>query len=262
MVVDGTEDAAAPSAAVVGDTAVVAAALQEYAAPGTILCSEATARLVQRVVRLVPVPPLAGAAMLPRAYQVLRLRLQRSPIVPRGGRRLSPFVGREREPAMLHAMLAQAAAGRGQAVGIVGEPGMGKSRLVTEFRRSLPPRTYTYLAGRCLSYGQATPYLPLLDLLRANCGITPTDRLDGITTKVRRAVQAVGMAPEAASYLLHLLGLPLEPGGLTELSPQVLKARTMDILLQMCLNGSRQRPLKTRDSPCWWSAWRARRSCC
>lgn len=143
VVVEGGGDAAAPSAAVVGDTAVVAAALQEYAAPGTILCNEATARLVQRVVRLVPVPPLAGAATLPWAYQVLRLRLQRSPIVPRGGRRLSPFVGREREPAML----AQAAAGRGQAVGIVGEPGMGKSRLVTEFRRSLPPRTYTYLGG-------------------------------------------------------------------------------------------------------------------
>src|SRR5262249_45695764 len=138
VMVEGRGDIAAPAAAVVGDTMVVAAALQEHAAPGTMLCSAATARLVQRVVRLAPVPPLPGAVTLPRAYQVLRLRPPRAPLARRRDRRLSPFVGRERELATLHALLAQAAAGRGQAVGITGEPGIGKSRLVAEFWRSVP----------------------------------------------------------------------------------------------------------------------------
>src|SRR5262249_32035986 len=140
VVVAGSGDAATSSAAVVGNTTVVAAALQEHAALGTILCSAATARLVQRVVRFAPLPPLAGAATLPRAYQVLRIHTHRAPVVLRGGHHMSPFVGRERALAVLHALLAQATAGQGQAVGIVGEPGMGKSRLVAEFRRSLPPR--------------------------------------------------------------------------------------------------------------------------
>ena len=83
--------------------------------------------------------------------------------------------------------------GRGQVVGIVGEPGMGKSRLLAEWRQSLAAHAVTYLEGHCWSYGSATPYLPMLDLLRAQCGITPDDRVGSMTAKVHGVLQGMGM---------------------------------------------------------------------
>jgi predicted ATPase len=76
---------------------------------------------------------------------------RRSPLARLGAQALSPFVGREREVATLQALLAEVERGRGQAVGIVGEPGMGKSRLLWEFRRWLVDRRVTYLEGHCLA---------------------------------------------------------------------------------------------------------------
>src|SRR5215831_10633822 len=169
--------------------------LQEQAAPGQILCSDTTARLVQRTVRLDAVAPvqLLGQLMPVTTYAVLRHRGRRAPGWDRWGRVLSPFVGREREMATLHALLAQMATGRGQVVGVVGEPGIGKSRLLYEFRQSLEGKRLIYLTGRCLSYGSTTPYLPVLELLRHNCGIMDTDRPEEITAKVHHALQDVAM---------------------------------------------------------------------
>ena len=93
--------------------------------PGQILCSDATARLVQRTVRLEAVGPVQvpGQPTPVTTYAVLRNRGRRAPGWERWGRVLSPFVGREREMATLHALLAQVERGRGQVVGVVGEPG-------------------------------------------------------------------------------------------------------------------------------------------
>jgi predicted ATPase len=146
--------------------------------------------------------------------------------------------------ATLHALLAQVEEGHGQVVGVVGEPGLGKSRLVYEFRRSLGSRQLTYRAGRCFSYGSTMPYLPVLDLLRHYCGITDTDGPEGITAKIHRSLQELDMAPETwAPVLLHLLGLQEGTNALAALSPEARKARTLNVLTQMCLNGSRPQPL-------------------
>src|SRR5262252_2321401 len=102
----------------------------------------------------------------------------------------------------------------------------------------------TYRTGRCLSYGTTTPYLPVLALLRHHCGITETDGPEDITAKVHRALQAVDMAPAAwAPGLLHLLGVQEGTEALAALSPEARKVRLLTALTQMCLNGSRQRPL-------------------
>jgi predicted ATPase len=160
------------------------------------------------------------------------------------GRVLSPFVGREREMATLHALLAQVEEGHGQVVGVVGEPGLGKSRLVYEFRHSLGSRQLIYRAGRCFSYGSTMPYLPVLDLLRHHCSITDTDGPEDITTKIHRSLQEVDMEPEVwAPVLLHLLGLEEGTNPLGTLSPEVRKARILTALTQLCLHGSRQLPL-------------------
>ncbi len=97
------------------------------------------------------------------------------------------FVGRERELALLHELLERAASGHGQMVGVVGEAGIGKSRLLTEFRRSLRGKRITYLEGRCLSYGSGMPYLPVRDILYGAFGMTPADQPEEIRAKVYRS---------------------------------------------------------------------------
>ena len=110
--------------------------------------------------------------------------------------------------AILHNFLQQVEGGRSQAVGIVGEPGIGKSRLVAEFHRQLAGGRVTWVEGRCVSYGTAIPFWLLLDLLRSNCGIVEADAPEVITAKVRAGLQEVGMDPEQDSpVLLHLLGV-------------------------------------------------------
>ena len=245
-VVVGSRQADAELSTVVGDVVSVAMGLQEQAAPGQILCSNTTARLVQRTVRLAAVAPVQVSRQPTPVtpYAILSNRGRRALGWDHWGRLLSPFVGREREMAALQALLAQVEAGHGQVVGVVGEPGLGKSRLVYEFRRSLGRRRLTYRAGRCLSYGSTTPYLPVLDLLRHHCSITDTDGPEDITAKIHRSLQEVDMAPEAwAPVLLHLLGFQEGTDALAALSPEARKARILTALTQMCLSGSHQRPL-------------------
>jgi class 3 adenylate cyclase/DNA-binding winged helix-turn-helix (wHTH) protein/predicted ATPase len=237
---------AATAATIVGDAVSVAIALEERAAPGTILCSDATARMIQGTASLKAWGPLQvpGQPVPVKTYTVLDSSFRRSPMEQHRGRVLSPFVGREREMATLHALLAQVEEGHGQMVGIVGEPGLGKSRLIYEFRRSLGGRRLVYRAGRCLSYGSTTPYLPVLDLLRHHCSITDTDGPEDITAKIHRSLQEVDMAPEMwAPVLLHLLGLQEGTDALAVLRPEARKARILTAFTQMCLNGCRQRPL-------------------
>jgi len=175
-------------AVVVGDTVTRAVALQERAGSGTILCSEATARLVQRVVRLkaMPLVPVDGQATSGRIYKVVRQRRRRTPAVPHTARTGTPFVGRAQELATLHAIWTHVTKGQGHVVGVVGESGMGKSRLVAEFRRSLRSEPHTYVQGHCMSYGQAVAYQPVLTLLRHACGITEVDRPAVMAARVHR----------------------------------------------------------------------------
>jgi class 3 adenylate cyclase len=121
--------------AVVGDTLTQASVLQAQAAPGTIRCSRATARLVSQVVQVAAVEPapMARESPLDAVYTVLGRRAPGRLLGPQGARVLTPFIGRTRALATLHALVAHVEEGRGQVVGIIGEPGMGKTRLCAEF---------------------------------------------------------------------------------------------------------------------------------
>ena len=144
----------------VGDTTHLAARMQALAAPGTIVATEATHRLVAGYVRSEPLGPVAvrGRSEPVEAYRLVAWRPARSRLELSAERGLTPLVGRERELGVLHDRLARARAGHGQVIGIMGEPGAGKSRLLYEFRESLegePP--LTWLVGQCVAYGQTTP---------------------------------------------------------------------------------------------------------
>jgi class 3 adenylate cyclase/tetratricopeptide (TPR) repeat protein len=228
----------------VGDTTNLAARLEQSAEPGVILISETTHRLVQGMVRTERLEPLKvkGKSEPVLAWRLLGLGPRRSPLEERPSRSLGEFVGRQREIGVLQDLFAQMVAGQGQVVGVVGEPGMGKSRLLHEFRGLLEGERVTLLEGRCVSYGSSIPYLPWIDILRSNCGIAESDGPAAVTDKVALSLREVGMNPdEWAAYLLPLVGVKGGHGGARHLSPQAIKARTFETLRQLSLKGSRRR---------------------
>jgi hypothetical protein len=158
-------------------------------------------------------------------------------------RPLSPFVGRERELGVLREALSEVQAGHGQVVIILGEPGVGKSRLLHEFHLALSGRDLAYAEGWCQSFGQAMPYLPWQDILRANFSISETDDGPHARAKVSAGLAHLGLdTMRHAPYLLQLLGLQDGTEALAHLTPETIKGRTLETLLQVALSQARQRP--------------------
>lgn len=240
----------------VGDTTQLAELLLRLAEPGAIVLSAVTGQFVQDFVRLDLMAPVKvpGVTASHTVYKVLGLSSDHPALEWQGRRVVRQFVGREREMGTLHALLAQVTTGHGQVVGIAGEPGIGKSRFLYEFRQQVRHIPCTYLAGRCVSYGQATPYLPLLDLLHQACGLTERDTPDETAAKIGQYLQDIGMAPEAwwSPYVLRVLGREdsLEP--LPPLSPQALRTRLFETLIQMQLHASRRQPLLLEVEDVHW----------
>jgi tetratricopeptide (TPR) repeat protein len=228
----------------VGETLTLPVQMLGHARAGEVLVSPQVGRQVEEVcalqVRQLPITSELGNGA---AYVVLGLRPWPVPEERMRRRSLSRFVGRERELVSLHEHLAQVEGGQGQVVGIVGELGMGKSRLLAEFCRSLREKQVAYLEGHCLSYSSTMPYQPVLDLLRQHCRVTNTDGPEVIIAKVSHTLQAVNMAPEEqAPYLLQLLGVHEATQGLAALTEESLQKRTFATLRQLFLKSSQRRP--------------------
>src|SRR5271166_2483312 len=231
---------------VIGDAANVAARLQQMAEPREILLSEATRLSARGYASVDPVGPLAleGKAEPILAYRLLGMSHRRSALDEAASAHTTIFVGRDNELVVLNDFLRQAENGQGQAVGIVGEPGIGKSRLLAEFHRQLAPESVTWVEGRCLSYGTSIPYLLVIDLLRSNCGIVETDKPDAIADKVRLGLREAGLDPDQdGPVLLHLLGIKDVAATPALLTPEAVKAKTFEVFRQLSIRGSRRRAL-------------------
>ena len=169
----------------VGETLALPVRLLGHAASGELLVSAPMARLTEGCVEVQTRSLFSGAEVSEAlmAHTVVGLLPRHAALAGMGMRSRTPFLGRARELTTLEAALVQVESGRGQVVGIMGEPGIGKSRLLAEWRASLVAREITYLQGHCWAYSSATPYVPILDLLRAQCGITPGDNAEVMREK-------------------------------------------------------------------------------
>jgi transcriptional regulator with AAA-type ATPase domain/tetratricopeptide (TPR) repeat protein len=156
----------------------------------------------------------------------------------------APFVGREQELDTLHARWRPAREGRGQMVALVGEPGIGKSRLLFEFRRSLADAPLIYLEGRGESFGGGVPYLPVVDLLRRFFAIQEADDPTTIGETVRGRLLALdpSLAPEL-SPILALLHAPGTEPEWQALDPAHRRQRTLDALRRLVLRVSQAQPV-------------------
>jgi class 3 adenylate cyclase/tetratricopeptide (TPR) repeat protein len=238
----------------VGDTTNVAARLQAAADPGRILIAEATHRLVAGYFHTRSLGNLAlkGKAEPVGAWEVISARIARTRLEVEAERGLTPFVGRERELQLLSECFEKAKAGHGQVVFIAGEAGIGKSRLLLEFRRRLGDEA-TWIEGRSISFGHSMAFHPLIDLLRRNFRIEESDTEGMIVTKVERGVLRLGedLRP-ILPYLRYLLSV--DPGDATVLAmdSQQRRGEIFEALQRLTLRASEVRPQVTVFEDAHW----------
>src|SRR5439155_4664659 len=219
--------------------------LQQQAAPGTLLVSAATYHLVQEEVAGAPCGSLVLEGSQPQpVYTIQGLRQRRAGVPQRQPRSASPFVGRQRELALLHDRLEAVRAGEGQVVSLVGPPGIGKTRLLTEFERGLSPDQVTWYSGQCLAYAQAVPYLPVRDIVQQVCALVAGEARETHTAAVRRQLAALGeVTEEDVALVCQLLDLPVAPEWLARLTPEARQARTFALLRHLIRQEAQRQPL-------------------
>jgi DNA-binding NtrC family response regulator len=230
----------------VGDTLARPGRLLGYAEPGEIVASPETARLVGGWCELRVGQGLGGMGQSDRigAYTVVGLRPPSSPLEMHGLRPLSRFVGRERELVTLEDSLGQAREGRGQVVGIVGEPGVGKSRLCYEFIRAHHTHGWLILEISADSYGQAAPYLPVIELLKSYFQIASRDDVSTLRYKVADRLRTLGQSLESSlPALLTLLDVPVEDAAWQAFDPSQRRQRLLDAIRRLLIRESQIQPV-------------------
>jgi predicted ATPase/class 3 adenylate cyclase len=231
----------------VGNTTHLASRLQQHAKPGSTLAAESTRQLIEGYVVVEPLGTVAlrGQHEPVSAFQLVKRLPRRNRFEILAKRGLTPLVGRQRELAILRDRLELARAGRGQAVGVVGEPGVGKSRLVHEFLQRLSPSDVALVTAQCAGHSQATPLLTIIDLLRVTFHIDDDDEPDAVREKLHRELLDLAPALESSEALLVEL---LQPGagddaGLDQLDPSARRKELGEASRAIAASIARQRPL-------------------
>jgi tetratricopeptide (TPR) repeat protein len=230
----------------VGQTTHLAARMEQLARPGTTLLTADTLRLVEGYVEVKPLGPVPvkGLPEPVEVYELLRAGPVRSRLQAAVARGLTRFVGRDAELEQLRQALARAGAGHGQVVAGVGEAGVGKSRLLYEFTRSHHTHGWLQLASNSVSYGKATAYLPVLDLLKGYFGIEPRDDARRQREKVTGKLLTLDRALEPTlPAFLALLEVSVEDPQWQAFDPPQRRQRTLEAVKRLLLRESQVQPL-------------------
>ena len=230
----------------VGDTTNLAARMQQTARPGSIRVSEATHRLVAGFFEALDLGEVVVKGHAPvRAFEVVRARGRRARLDVAAERGLTLLVGRERELETLVGLFTQVAAGHGQVVSIVGDAGIGKSRMLHEFRRRLASTgaDATWLEGRCVSFGQSIPFLPVIDQLRESFGIQEFDGEPEIIAKVEHGMRRMGGVEEHIGYVRYLLSVDPGDPAIVAMDAAARRKKTLDGVRALGLRGAALKPI-------------------
>ena len=239
----------------VGDTTNVAARMQQVADSGRIVVAEAAHRLVDGYFHTRPLGALSvkGKTDPVQAWEVIAARTPRTRLDVETERGLTPFVGRDEELRALTECLDKVKAGHGQVVFIVGEPGIGKSRFLLEFRRRIGEEA-TWIEGRSMSFGRSIAFHPLIDLLRRTFRIEEADTETVIVEKIERGVLRLGEDLRSTlPYLRYLLAVDPGDPAVLGLEPQLRRAEVFDAVRRLLLGAAEVRPQVVVFEDIHWS---------
>jgi class 3 adenylate cyclase/tetratricopeptide (TPR) repeat protein len=230
----------------VGQTTHLAARMEQLADPGCILLGPATLELAEGYVEVNSIGPLPvkGLPEPVEVHELIGAGSVRSRLHASAARGLTRFVGRDTELDQLRAALERAGAAHGQVVAVVGEPGVGKSRLYWEFTHSHLTQGWLMLEAGSVSYGKATAYAPLVDLLKVYFQIEGRDDTRKIRENVMGKLLSLDRALEPSlPALLSLLDVPVEDAAWERLDPLQRRQQTLDGVKRLLLRESQVQPL-------------------
>jgi len=235
----------------VGQTTHLAARMEQLAPAGTTRLTAETLRLAEEFVQVRPLGPIPvkGLAAPVEVFELTGAGAVRTRLQASRARGFSRFVGRDAEMDQIRQAAAQARQGRGQLVAVVGEAGVGKSRLFYEFTHShhvlgTNGAGWRVLEASSVSYGKATPFLPLAELLRGYFRIDDRDDLRSVRAKVTGTLLTLDRALEdAVPAMLWILDVP-EPGeAFLALEPPQRRRRAIESVKRALLRESQMQPL-------------------
>jgi len=240
----------------VGDTVNLASRMQTMSEPGRILVSADVHKMARDFFNFKARGKMSvkGKEEPVEAYELLEPTEVASRIEASVLRGLTRFVGREKEMATLREALDKAKSGSGQVVCIIGEAGVGKSRLLLELRRTTGQEEYTYLEGQCLHYGSSMPYLPLLDILRSYFGLKEGEREFLVRKRLEEKTSAIDPKLKAIlPPLQELLSLKVEDEGYLKLEPQMKREKIFEAIRNLLVVESQRKPLMVALDDFQWT---------
>jgi class 3 adenylate cyclase/tetratricopeptide (TPR) repeat protein len=230
----------------VGQTVHLAARMEQTAMPGSILLTADVLRLAEGYVQVEPLGPVRvkGLEEPVDAFALVGAGPVRTRLQVAVARGLTRFVGRQDELDMLRQALERAQAGHGQVVAVVGEPGVGKSRLFYEFTHSHRTQSWLLLESSSVSYGKATAYLPLIDLLKVYFQVETADPERRIREKIAGKLLTLDetLMPTLPVFLA-LLDVPVDDPRWRDLDPPQLRQQTLEAVKRLLLRESQVQPL-------------------
>jgi predicted ATPase len=230
----------------IGDTTNLASRLEGIAKPGTVLVSENTHKISRGFFEFKSIGEVSikGKEDALEAYELMKASDVETRIEAATAKGLTRFLGRKGEIDVLRNVFEKAESGAGQVVGVVGEAGVGKSRLLIECKNVLPESHYIYLEGQCLHYGGSMSYLPILDILRSYFDIKENDREFAIKKKIESKVIRLDERLRSVFPPLHeLLSLKVEEESYLQLEPGEKKVRTFEALRDLLFRESENQSL-------------------
>jgi class 3 adenylate cyclase/tetratricopeptide (TPR) repeat protein len=230
----------------VGDTVNLASRMEGLAEPGTTYTTEATFKLTEGLFRFEALGKrqVKGKKEAVDVYRVIASSTRRTRFDVNTERGLTPLAGRKRELELLRDCFERSKTGRGQVCSIVSEAGLGKSRLLYEFRKAVANEELTFFEGRCFSYSKNVAYHPIIDITKSNFNIQQDDDDVEIRAKVQKFFDIYGVDDASTvPFVLELLGVKESGINKISLSADAIKNRIFEALKRIVLIGAKIRPL-------------------
>lgn len=229
-----------------GDTANLAARMEGHAQPGGVLVSKHTYTAAKEFFEFDAVGQIRvkGKEKPVEAFRLIKPTLVETRIAASAAKGLTRFVGRTREMETLKEALEKVQSGEGQVLGIVGEAGVGKSRLLLEFRNLIPTGAYNYFEGRCLHYGHSMPYLPVLDFLKSFIGAIEGEHEH--VTKHKLTATILDLDEKLQDIIppfQELLSMKVDDEEYAKLEPKRKREKTFEAVRDLLIRSSQDRPL-------------------